>query len=215
MLGFSPWLQSLCIIIFQNLVTVCSFCSVAPEENCTKSLGFFNNVRSFYCVVQVSMYQKNLFKYPWVCMWSIIITFGEMGWSQVKPITPGNKLWIYRDSRLHLDRIEMQLTCRLGPCRTDDRGGKVQLGPRARCSRAGWTCTWDDGEKSSDQWYDYAKTGVNTPSMLNPMMQKTRIAHEVFCAQLKVWRLVSIFRRSRSPMMNIWIYLNHWLYLSQ
>ena len=48
---FSPWLQPLRITIFQFLVTVCLFCSVAPEK-CTKAYGF-NNVHSYYCVVYV------------------------------------------------------------------------------------------------------------------------------------------------------------------
>ena len=47
------------IVIFQYLVTVCSFCSVDPWRELHEKLRVFHNVCSFYCVVQVRMYQKS------------------------------------------------------------------------------------------------------------------------------------------------------------
>ena len=58
--NFSPWLQSLCIHIIQFLVTVCSFCTVAPEENCTKS---FQQCSFFFTVLYKFACTKNLFTF--------------------------------------------------------------------------------------------------------------------------------------------------------
>ena len=63
-LVFSPWLQSLCItiIIFQLLVTACSFCRADLDEYCTQSSGFQRCSLLFF--VPVCMYQKTfLVKY--------------------------------------------------------------------------------------------------------------------------------------------------------
>ena len=52
---FSPWLLFFfvyIIVIFQYLVTVCSFCNVDRWTELHEKLRVFNNVCSFYCVAQ-------------------------------------------------------------------------------------------------------------------------------------------------------------------